>query len=294
MKLIRCMAVASLVSGIIALGGAAAGNTGFPATTGAGFRDCPGCPDMVALPTGQFLMGSPATEKYRFDNEGPQHVVRVDKPFAMSKYPVTEEQLAEWRGTRVGADEGAYPAVMVSWLDANAFADWLSKKTGHKYRLPTEAEYEYAERAGTTTPYYWGNDIGAGNANCIGCGSPLDGTGSTKVGSFPPNAWGLYDMAGNVFEWVADCYFDTQAGAPGEASIARQNEAANAPCACCAPAPGTICPYSCARPTASGKCRPPRICAADSALCARRAKTANRPSATRGVYSRANSQDAAP
>jgi formylglycine-generating enzyme required for sulfatase activity len=213
----------------MALGGAAAGDTHFPAATGASFRDCPDCPDMVALPTGQFLMGSPATEKYRFDNEGPQHAVRVDKPFAMSKYPVTVQQLAEWQGMQVSADEGAYPAVMVSWFDANAFADWLSKKAGHKYRLPTEAEYEYAERAGTTTPYYWGNDIGPGNANCIGCGSPLDGTGSTKVGSFPPNAWGLYDMAGNVFEWVADCYFDAQIGAPIEASVARQSQSGECP-----------------------------------------------------------------
>jgi len=113
---------------------------------------------------------------------------------------------------------------MVTWYDAASYADWLSKQTGHKYRLPTEAEYEYAERAGTASPYYWGNQIGKANANCIGCGSILDGTGSTKVGSFTPNAFGLFDMAGDVFEWVQDCYFDSFDGAPGEANIARESE----------------------------------------------------------------------
>lgn len=195
---------------------------GFPVPIGGSFRDCPSCPRMVVLPAGIFLMGSPRDEKYRFDNEGPQHRVTVPRPFAMAAYPVTARELAAWRKTQVPAGEGRYPAVMVTWYEAMAYAKWLSSQTGHPYRLPTEAQYEYAERAGTHAPYYWGESIGRANANCIGCGSPLDGTGSTPVGSFPPNRWGLYDMAGDVFEWVADCYYDSYDGAPAVADIARQ------------------------------------------------------------------------
>jgi formylglycine-generating enzyme required for sulfatase activity len=201
----------------------------FPASVGKSFRDGADGPEMIVLPTGQFLMGSPAGEKYRFDNEGPQHPVRVDHAIAMSKFPVTAGELAAWKGPKPKAGEENYPAVMVTWYDAQTYAAWLSTKTGHRYRLPTEAEYEYAERAGTTSPYYWGSGIGKANANCIGCGSLLDGTGSTKVGNFPPNAFGLFDMAGNVFEWVEDCYFETFDGAPAEANQARESE--KGPCA---------------------------------------------------------------
>ena len=208
---------------------ARAGAEGFPAPVGGSFRDGAGAPELVVLPTGQFLMGSPPTEKYRFDNEGPLHLVRVDHAIAMSKYPVTAEELAVWKGTAPKTGEERSPAVMITWYDAAAYADWLSKKTGHKYRLPTEAEYEYAERAGTTSAYYWGNQIGKGNANCIGCGSLWDGTGSTKVGSFAPNAFGLFDMAGDVFEWVQDCYFDSFDGAPNDANIARESETGDCP-----------------------------------------------------------------
>jgi formylglycine-generating enzyme required for sulfatase activity len=177
---------------------------------------------MVVLPPGEFMMGSPATERHRFDNEGPRHAVRVTRPIAIGKYLVTAGELAAWRGNPPPAGAERFPAVMVSWLDAEQYAKWLSQRTGHRYRLPTEAEYEYAERAGSTSPYYWGPDIGKANANCAGCGSSLDGTGSTKVGSFPPNAFGLYDMAGDVFEWVEDCYFETYEGAPSNAEVARQ------------------------------------------------------------------------
>jgi formylglycine-generating enzyme required for sulfatase activity len=186
-------------------------------------RDCDECPEMVALPTGEFMMGSPPTERYRFDNEGPQHLVRVTRSIAMGRYPVTAEEFAAWRKRVIRPGEERFPAVMLTWFEATEYAAWLSSKTGRTYRLPTEAEYEYAERAGTVSRYYWGDDIGKGNANCLGCGSPLDGTGSTMVGSFPPNAFSLFDMAGNVFEWVADCYVETYEGAPAEAHTARQS-----------------------------------------------------------------------
>jgi formylglycine-generating enzyme required for sulfatase activity len=195
----------------------------FPAPIGADFRDCPDCPRMVVLPLGEFMMGSPLTERHRFDNEGPQHRVRVTRPIAMAMYPVTAGELANWTGRPSAPGGEDFPAVMVSWVEATQYAAWLSHKTGHTYRLPTEAEYEYAERAGTTSPYYWGQTIGKGNANCIGCGSAVDGTGSTKVGSFPPNAFGLFDTAGDAFEWVEDCYVETYDGAPTEAHIARQS-----------------------------------------------------------------------
>jgi formylglycine-generating enzyme required for sulfatase activity len=216
-----------LVIGICSAPSFGAGKTsaraadGFPVPVGRSFSDCPYCPRMVVLPAGHFLMGSPPSEKYRFDNEGPQHPVMVPRAFAMAAYPITQEQLAVWRKTQVPPGEARNPAVMVTWYDAMAYARWLSVRTGHRYRLPTEAQYEYAERAGTRTPYYWGDTIGNGNANCVGCGSPLDGTGSTPVGSFPPNRWGLYDMAGDVFEWAADCYYESYAGAPATADVAR-------------------------------------------------------------------------
>jgi formylglycine-generating enzyme required for sulfatase activity len=198
-----------------------------PAPATSAFRDCDACPEMVPLPTGDFMMGSPASERYRFDNEGPQHPVHVGRRIAMGRYPVTAAEFAAWKKTTVPPDEGRFPAVMLTWFEANEYAAWLSAKTGHTYRLPTEAEYEYAERAGTVTPYYWGNDIGHGNANCPGCGSAVDGTGSTAVGSFPSNHFGLYDMAGDVFEWVADCYSETYDGAPTNAEVARQSADGN-------------------------------------------------------------------
>ncbi len=100
------------------------------------------------------------------------------------------------------------PVINVSWDDAQTYVAWLSKMTGQTYRLLTEAEWEYAARAGTTTAYYWGDDIGKNNANCNGCGSEWDAKQTSPVGSFKPNAFGLYDMAGNVWQWVQDCYHD--------------------------------------------------------------------------------------
>ena len=108
--------------------------------------------------------------------------------------------------------------INVSWDDAKAYVAWLSKKTGKTYRLLTEAEYEYATRAGTQTAYPWGNDIGENNANCRGCGSQWDGKQTAPVGSFSPNGFGLYDMVGNVGQWTEDCYHDSYNGAPADGS----------------------------------------------------------------------------
>ena len=170
-------------------------------------------------------MGSPATEKGRYANEGPQHKVTIAKPFAVSKFDVTFD---DWdacvsvggcpQASDSGFGRGTKPVIYVSWDDAQQYVAWLSKMTGQPYRLLTEAEWEYAARAGSTTAYYWGDEIGKGNANCNGCGSEWDNRQTSPVGSFKPNAFGLYDMAGNVWQWVQDCYHDNYNGAPTDGS----------------------------------------------------------------------------
>ena len=107
---------------------------------------------------------------------------------------------------------------MSAWDDAQQYVAWFSEMTGKPYRLLTEAEWEYAARAGSTTAYSWGDEIGAGNANCDGCGSGWDNSKTAPVGSFNPNAFGLYDMAGNVWRWVQDCYHGDYTGAPTDGS----------------------------------------------------------------------------
>ena len=117
-----------------------------------------------------------------------------------------------------GWGRGGHPVIDVSWEDARAYAEWLSAETGERYRLPSEAEWEYAARAGTTTAYSWGNDIGQNRANCDGCGSRWDDEQTVPAGSFAANAWGLHDMHGNVWEWVEDCWHDSYARAPADGS----------------------------------------------------------------------------
>jgi formylglycine-generating enzyme required for sulfatase activity len=109
--------------------------------------------------------------------------------------------------------------INVSWYDAEKYVKWLSAMTGRPYRLLSEAEWEYAARAGTTTAYYWGDDIGKNNADCHGCDSRWDNRETAPVGSFKPNAFGLYDMAGNVYQWVQDCVHANYNGAPDNASV---------------------------------------------------------------------------
>jgi formylglycine-generating enzyme required for sulfatase activity len=195
-------------------------------TPGTEFRECEtDCPQMVVVPSGSFVMGSPANEPTRFASEGPQHNVDINRPFAVSS---TEVTFAEWdacvlyggcdRKDDAGWGRGQRPATNVSWTNARQYVSWISTITGKPYRLLTEAEYEYAARAGTTTAYPWGDDIGKNNANCDGCGSQWDNRQTAPVGSFPPNKFRLYDVVGNVWEWVEDCWHNNYVQAPADGS----------------------------------------------------------------------------
>ena len=179
---------------------------------------------MVVVPAGLYTMGGERPF------EQPQHTVTIAKAFAVSKYALT---FIAWNACITGGGCDSYvpsdqdfgrqqrPVINVSWDDAQRYVSWLSEVTGKTYRLPSESEYEYAARADTTTTYPWGNDInpdGRAMANCIGCGSKWDSTQTAPVGSFPPNKFGLYDMAGNVFEWTEDCRHDRYDGAPTDGS----------------------------------------------------------------------------
>lgn len=215
---------------------------------------------MVVIPAGTFTMGSPSGEKDRFHNEGPEHQVQIGAPFAVGKFEITRGQFAAFvndTGYKAGdscwidannkfADtkgrsfrdpgfkqEDSHPVVCISWDDANAYVAWLAKKTGKPYRLLSEAEWEYAARAGTTTPYPFGDDP---NKLCrYGNGADLtlksqfstwtgvfackDGYVYTApVGSFMANGFGLYDMSGNAWEWIEDCYHESYNGAPKDGS----------------------------------------------------------------------------
>jgi formylglycine-generating enzyme required for sulfatase activity len=189
------------------------------------FRECSRCPEMVVVPKGEFLMGSPKTEKNRTKAEEPQHKVTIASNFAVSKF---EETFDEWKAcvdARVCEDapdqrwgRGNRPVINVSWDDAQQYVQWLSERTGRPYRLLSEAEWEYAARAGSRTAFSWGDNIGEGNANCDGCGSTWDNKQTAPVGSFKANAFGLHDMHGNVFEWVQDCGSANYDGAPTDGS----------------------------------------------------------------------------
>jgi formylglycine-generating enzyme required for sulfatase activity len=206
------------------------------------FRDCDDCPVMVKVPSAQFMMGSAKNEDGHQENEGPQRVVTITRPFAMGQFEVT---IDDWDACVKDAgcklkikDEGwgrdKRPAINVSWEDINTqYLPWLSKKTGHKYRLPSEAEWEYAARASAgmnslAPKYSFGNnanelcafgngaDATAKEANGGGFGSDCsDGYAATApTGSFKPNQFGLFDVHGNVWEWVEDCWNESYADAP--------------------------------------------------------------------------------
>jgi len=214
-------------------------------------------PEMVEVPSGSFVMGSPANERGRFEKEGPERTVTIPNPFAVGKYEVTWD---EWEACVADGDcsdnsekgyssfdeksagdagygRGLRPVVNVDWNDAKGYVNWLSRKTGKNYRLLSEAEWEYAARAGTKTAYFWGKNPngGCGYAN----GADLDakeenkysrwewitstcsdgyGKQSAPVGSFFANDFGLHDMHGNVGEWTEDCYRDTYSGSPVDGS----------------------------------------------------------------------------
>lgn len=187
-----------------------------PTPTVAVFRDCPQCPEMINLPGGMFQMGS--------DDDPTEQPVRqvTVAPLALGRFPVT---IGEWNEC-VAAQACSYrpegdpdlPVHNVSWDDAQDYIGWLSRITGQPYRLPTEAEWEFAARAGTTTTYWWGGQLVAGMANCKGCGGPYESQRPSRVGSFPANAYGLHGMGGGVSQWVADCWFKNHEGAPRDSS----------------------------------------------------------------------------
>jgi formylglycine-generating enzyme required for sulfatase activity len=239
---------------------------------GSSFRDCEGCPEMVTIPAGRFLMGSlPAETGNRGwpakvgGNERPRHEVTIARPFAIGKYEVTRGQFAafvaatgyqttggclDFSGSAMGpaSQEGDWrnpgfaqaddePALCISWLDAQAYAGWLSQKTGQPYRLPSEAEWEYVARAGTTTAYAWGDSLdgacqhanvhtepgwkpgGARNATGDTPFTCDDGVQrSAPVGRYRANAFGVHDMHGNAYEWTADCNHPDYQGAPTDGS----------------------------------------------------------------------------
>jgi formylglycine-generating enzyme required for sulfatase activity len=189
--------------------------------SGNAFRECAICPEMVVVPEGNFMMGSNESER-----EKPPHRVTLRQPFAVGKFEVTFDEwgacVAHGGCTQKPDDRswgrGRLPVMNVSWEDAKQYVAWIAKLTGKPYRLLTEAEWEHAARAGTTTTYSWGNDIGKGNANCVGCGSQWDNKQTAPVGSFKPNGFGLYDMHGNVWEWCEDAWHDNYKGAPMDGS----------------------------------------------------------------------------
>ena len=224
---------------------------------GDAFKDCAECPEMVVVSAGTFTMGSPPSEHQRADDEGPQHQVTIAKPFAVGKHEVTKGQYGAFvSDTGHGDEEGCYiwveskwkkdalggwnnsgyeqtdehPVVCVNWNDAQAYVSWLSEKTGETYRLLNEAEWEYSARAGTTTPFSFGQDITTSQANFDG-NSPYTGEAdgifrekTAAIGSFPSNAFGLHDFHGNVTEWVADCWNDSYDDAPSDGSARMTGE----------------------------------------------------------------------
>ena len=188
-----------------------------PASMGAKtFQDCPTCPAMAALPGGSFMMGQETREL----DAAPPHRVSV-RPFAIGLYPVT---VGDWKicmaeggcgfMPRMAEVDDRAPVHDLSWDDVQQFLAWLSRKSGKKYRLPSEAEWEYAARGGTTTQYWWGDEVGVGRANCLDCGGSQDAHRPLAVDGFRANPFGLYDMLGGVAQWTEDCWFPNYRGAP--------------------------------------------------------------------------------
>jgi formylglycine-generating enzyme required for sulfatase activity len=201
------------------------------------FRECEDCPEMVVVPAGKFTMGSPADERGRYDDEGPQHIVTIRKPFAVGRLHVTVDQFAafvlatgskstNWRNPGI-ALEGSHPVVRVTWDESKAYVDWLATRTGQPYRLPSESEWEYAARGKTspgTYPRFWFGDnekdlcrYGNGNTKSL-CNDGYD-SGTSPAGHYQPNAFGLYDMLGAAWQWTMDCWHKDYNGAPADGSF---------------------------------------------------------------------------
>jgi formylglycine-generating enzyme required for sulfatase activity len=187
--------------------------------------------ELVRIPPGKFMMGSPATEADRDDCEGPQHPVKIGYGFFMGKFAVTQAQYQAISGFNQAQFKGNdnCPEECVSWTDCINFCDVLSKRSGRKVRLPSEAEWEYACRAGTTTVFWVGNDLSSTQANFNGkepygkAARAVHRDKTTPVGSFAPNAFGLYDTIGNVSQWCEDVYHDSYDGAPADGSAWETN-----------------------------------------------------------------------
>jgi len=182
-------------------------------------KDCAACPVMITLPAGSFTMGSNSGDI----SERPPHRVTIGAPFAIGKYAVTVEQwnacVAANACPKLSSENGPdknVPARDLSWDDVQQYIKWLGKVTGKPYRLPTEAEWEYAARGGTATPYWWGEQMRKGNTNCKGCGDPWHEEKPENVGTFAANPYGLYDMGGNVWQWVSDCWHSSYKDAPAD------------------------------------------------------------------------------
>jgi len=202
---------------------------------GEAFRDCEAaCPELVTIPAGRFTMGSPTQEAGRENDEGPRRTVVLSRPFAVGRFEVTFD---EWDacvagggckaadgGPGVAGDagwgRGRRPVINVSWPDAQAYASWLSSRTGKPYRLLSEAEWEYVARAGGKTAYASGERITPQAANY----QDSQTNQSVPVGSYPPNRFGVHDMDGNVWEWVEDCYAASYAKAPGDGSASQAGD----------------------------------------------------------------------
>jgi formylglycine-generating enzyme required for sulfatase activity len=197
------------------------------------FKECQNCPEMVVVPAGAFMMGSPASELGRRNEEGPQRKVVFANPFAVGKFEVTFD---EWdacvsdggchgiKPPDQGWGRGRQPVINVSWGEAQSYVAWLATKTGKSYRLLSEAEREYVTRAGTTTPFWWGSSISTNQANYNGhytYGNGVTGEYRARtipVDSFAPNPWGLYQVHGNIWDLTDDCYHDSYQGAPTDGS----------------------------------------------------------------------------
>ncbi|RNC73353.1 MAG: formylglycine-generating enzyme family protein [Desulfuromonadales bacterium] len=185
-------------------------------------------PEMVVIPAGQFRMG--AIFGGGDPDEKPVHQVTIARPFAMGKFEVTfaefdrfcdatkREKPKDGRRWFPFSNWGreSRPAMNVTWDDAVAYTQWLSAQTGQRYRLPSEAEWEFAARGGADTPYWWGGTAGENRANCKGCGSQWDNKKTAPVGLFPPNHFLLHDTAGNVWEWCHDTWHENYEGAPAD------------------------------------------------------------------------------
>jgi len=199
------------------------------------FKECDACPEMIVAPAGSFIMGAPHDEEGSDDSERPQRVVTFARPFAVGRFAVTFD---EWdacaadggcrrhRPSDNGWGRGRQPVINIWWDDAKSYVRWLSDRTGRTYRLLSEAEREYVTRAGTATPFWWGRSLSTARANYDGdFAYPFEGGEKglyrrrpMPVESFEPNPWGLYQVHGNVYEWVEDCWHPDYEGAPADGS----------------------------------------------------------------------------